>query len=65
MLLIAAGRDHTVPAVVVRGAHRLYAGSRARTDLQTYPDRGHSAPFDHGWRQLADDSLAWLAARDL
>ncbi|RSM51350.1 hypothetical protein DMB66_42020 [Actinoplanes sp. ATCC 53533] len=21
---------------------------------------GHSAPFDHGWRALADDALGWL-----
>jgi len=61
LLLIANGKDHTVPAVVVRGAHRLYGSSNARTDLVTYLDRGHSAPFDHGWRDLADDALTWLA----
>ncbi|WP_250031235.1 alpha/beta hydrolase [Paractinoplanes maris] len=62
LLMIANGRDHTVPEVVVRGAHRLYAGSRARTDLVTFPDRGHSAPLDHGWRELADTTLSWIGA---
>jgi len=60
LLLIANGMDHTVPAVVVRGAHRLYARGGSPADLRTYEDRGHSAPFDHGWRELADDTLAWL-----
>ncbi|MFI5937948.1 alpha/beta hydrolase [Actinoplanes sp. NPDC051494] len=61
LLLLAAGRDHTVPASVVRAASRLYAGSRATTQLRTYDDRGHSAPFDHGWRPLAEDTLSWLS----
>jgi len=65
LLLVAAGRDHTVPAVVVRGAHKLYARGGAPADLRTYEDRGHSAPFDHGWRELADDTLAWLDERGL
>ncbi|WP_255658506.1 alpha/beta hydrolase [Actinoplanes sp. L3-i22] len=61
LLLMANGQDHTVPEVVVKAAHRLYATSPATTDLITYSDRGHSAPFDHGWRAVADDTLAWLA----
>jgi non-heme chloroperoxidase len=65
LLMIAGRKDHTVPAVVVRAAHRLYAASRARTDLLEYPDRGHSIPFDHGWREVADDVLAWLARQSL
>ena len=60
LLLMAAGKDHTVPAVVVREAFRLYARSPATSDITSYGDRGHSAPFDHGWRALADDALGWL-----
>lgn len=65
LLMIAAGKDHTVPASVVTATHKLYAGSAAVTDLWTYDDRGHTAPFDHGWRELADDTLAWLARQSL
>ena len=65
LLLIANGRDHTVPAVVVRGAHRLYARGGSPADLHTYEDRGHSAPFDHGWREVANDTLVWLDDRGL
>lgn len=65
LLLVAAGRDHTVPAVVVRGAHRLYQRTGAPADLRTYADRGHSSPFDDGWREVADDTLAWLQTNGL
>ena len=65
LLLIANGKDHTVPAVVVRGAQRLYARGGSPAELRTYEDRGHSAPFDHGWRELADDTLGWLDAQGL
>jgi non-heme chloroperoxidase len=65
LLLMAAGKDHTVPATVVRAAHKLYAKSDADTELIAYPERGHSAPFDHGWKTLADDSLDWLTRRGL
>ncbi|MBB2946595.1 pimeloyl-ACP methyl ester carboxylesterase [Actinoplanes lutulentus] len=64
LLMVAAGRDHTVPAVVVRAAHRLYAGSAARTDITCHPDRGHSGVFDHGWRELADEALSWVRSLD-
>ncbi|MET9249902.1 alpha/beta hydrolase [Nonomuraea sp. NPDC003709] len=65
LLLIAAAKDHTVPAVVVKAAHKLYAASNADTELVEYPERGHSAPFDRGWRTLADATLDWLARRGL
>ncbi|MFJ3671075.1 alpha/beta hydrolase [Streptomyces sp. NPDC090106] len=65
LLLIAAGQDHTVPAVVVQGAHKLYVRGGAQVDLRTYDDRGHSAPFDRGWRDLAEDTLSWLEVQGL
>ncbi|MGW6016188.1 alpha/beta hydrolase [Streptomyces sp. NPDC055210] len=60
LLLVAAGQDHTVPSVVVRQTHQLYARGGGAAELRTYEDRGHSAPFDHGWLELAQDTLTWL-----
>jgi pimeloyl-ACP methyl ester carboxylesterase len=60
LLVIGGGEDHTVPEVVARAAYRLYAGSGATTDYHSFPDRGHSLVFDHGWREIADYTLAWL-----
>lgn len=65
LLFIAGGKDHTVPEVVVTAAHGLYKTSTATTDLKVFPDRGHSLVFDHGWREIADTSLAWLHGQGL
>lgn len=65
LLIIAGGRDHTVPAVVAKAAYKLYAGSGAITDFHEFPDRGHSLVFDHGWREVADVTLDWLRRQGL
>ena len=60
LLLIAGGRDHTVPASVTRSTHKLYRNSAAVTDFQEFPDRGHSLALDGGWREVANAALGWL-----
>lgn len=64
-LLITGGSlDHTVPLSTARAAHRLYRRSEAVTDFHEFEGRGHSLTIDHGWRDVADVSLAWLAHHD-
>ena len=63
LLLISGGHDHTVPASIVRATRKQYHRSPAITDLQEFNDRGHSLTIDHGWREIADDVLSWLAQR--
>ena len=65
LLLIAGGKDNTVPESVVRAAHGLYRDSTAVTDLAVFPDRGHSLVFDARWRQVADRAVDWLATQGL
>jgi non-heme chloroperoxidase len=65
LLIIGGGKDHTVPEVVAPAAYELYSGSGAVTSYQVFPDRGHSLAFDHGWREVADFTLSWLARQDL
>lgn len=60
LLLVAGGRDHTVPESVTKSTLRQYRHSSARTELITFPDRGHSLTVDHGWRQVAETSVDWL-----
>ncbi|MBS1690824.1 MAG: alpha/beta hydrolase [Actinobacteria bacterium] len=63
-LLITGGTaDHTVPFVSARAAHKLYRKSAAITDFHEFEGRGHSLTVDHGWRDVADTSLAWLTRR--
>ncbi|KQM59508.1 alpha/beta hydrolase [Agreia sp. Leaf210] len=65
LLLIAGGRDHTVPETVVDATLRQYRDSNAVTELITFTDRGHSLTIDHGWNQLATEILIWLRQQSL
>ncbi len=63
-LLITGGTaDHTVPLVSAKAAHGLYEKSSAITDFHEFSGRGHSLTIDHGWRDVADTALAWMARR--
>ena len=65
-LLITAGTaDHTVPYASAKAAHRLYEKSGAVTDFHEFEGRGHSLTIDHGWRDVADTALAWMARRNV
>ena len=63
LLLIAGGHDHTVPAAITRSTRKLYHKSPAVTDLREFNDRGHSLTIDHGWREIAEETLGWLGQR--
>jgi len=63
LLLIAGEVDHIVPPAVTRATFKLYQKSSALTELRELPGRGHSLTIDHGWREVAETSLSWLAAR--
>jgi pimeloyl-ACP methyl ester carboxylesterase len=65
LLITAGGKDHTVPPSVSRTTARLYRKSSAVTELEEFPDRGHSLTIDSGWRDVADAVLAWLGDLDL
>lgn len=65
LLLIASGKDHTVPESVTRSTLKQYRHSEAVTDLTTFDDRGHSLVIDSGWREVADTCLTWLQKHGL
>ncbi|MFC6085824.1 alpha/beta hydrolase [Sphaerisporangium aureirubrum] len=65
LLLIAGGMDHTVPVAVTKATLKQYRHSTAITELQVFPGRGHSLTVDHGWREVADACLTWLARNGL
>ena len=60
LLLIAGGKDHTVPQAISRSTLKQYRHSTATTELVTFADRGHSLVIDHGWGEVAETSLNWL-----
>ena len=63
LLLITGGKDHTVPEAVTRATLKQYRHSDAVTDILEFPDRAHSLTIDHGWREVAEATLAWLKDR--
>jgi pimeloyl-ACP methyl ester carboxylesterase len=65
LLLIMGGQDHTVPEAVTKSTLKQYRHSEAVTDILEFPDRAHSLTIDHGWRDVADATLAWLAKQEL
>jgi pimeloyl-ACP methyl ester carboxylesterase len=65
LLLIAGGKDHTVPENVVRAALKQYRHSHAVTDIVNFPDKAHSLTIDAGWREVAEASLTWLKEQNL
>ena len=61
LLLIAGEKDHTVPRSVVAAAYKLQKNNPAFTEFHEIPNRGHSLVIDHGWSEVADITLAFIA----
>lgn len=61
LLLIAGEQDHTVPLAVVKAAYKLQQYNPAVTEFREIPGRGHSLTIDHGWRDVAEIALAFIA----
>ena len=65
VLLIAGGKDHTVPPVLVKSALRQYHQSKAASELKEFGGRGHSLVIDSGWQEIAEYCLGWLRSKGL
>jgi pimeloyl-ACP methyl ester carboxylesterase len=65
LLLIMGGKDNTVPEAVTKATLKQYRHSEATTDLLEFADRAHSLTIDHGWADVADACLSWLADQGL
>ena len=65
LLLMAGGKDHTIPPAITHSECKKYRHSDAVTELHEFPERAHSLTIDSGWREVADVALAWLARQSL
>ena len=64
LLLTSGTEDHTVPKVVTVAVAKLYADNTSSvTEYHEYEGKGHSLTMDAGWRDVADDVLAWLESK--
>ncbi|MCU1505010.1 MAG: alpha/beta hydrolase [Ilumatobacteraceae bacterium] len=63
LLIIGAGKDHTVPASISESAFKRYAKATTDNEYRELPDRGHSLCLDHGWAGVADVAATWLTSK--
>lgn len=53
LLMISGDEDHTVPYAITRASYDKQKRAKTVTELETFPNRGHSLTIDPGWRELA------------
>src|SRR6266704_911286 len=61
LLLISGEYDHTVPWAITHASYKQQEKNPGVTEIQEIPDRAHSLTIDHGWREVAETALAFIA----
>ena len=60
-LLIVSGEfDHVVPRAMTTAAFKLQGRNENKTEFVEIPGRGHSLVIDHGWKEVAEQSLKFI-----
>jgi alpha-beta hydrolase superfamily lysophospholipase len=65
LLILAGGRNRTVPPASSRSVARRYESAQGITEYREFEDRGHSLVVDAGWPEIADYVLGWLAFQSI
>jgi non-heme chloroperoxidase len=60
LLIISGEKDNTVPWAVANAAFKQQQHNQGVTEIREMPNRGHALTIDHGWREVADTSLAFI-----
>ena len=61
LLIIGGEVDHTVPVRPTEQAFKIQSKNPGLTEIVIMPNRGHSLTIDHGWAEVAQTSLDFLA----
>jgi len=61
LLIISGEYDHTVPWAIAHASYKQQEKNPGVTEIHEMPDRGHSLTIDHGWREVAETTLAFIA----
>jgi non-heme chloroperoxidase len=61
LLIISGEHDHTVPWAIAHASYKQQERNPGVTEIHVIPNRGHSLTIDHGWREVADVALAFVA----
>ncbi len=60
LLILDGEQDHVVPWAIANSSYKRQKRNEGVTEIAKIPDRGHSLTIDHGWREVADTSLAFV-----
>jgi pimeloyl-ACP methyl ester carboxylesterase len=60
LLIIGGENDHTVPPAITNASYKIQAKNPGVTEYVVIPGRGHSLTIDSGWREVADEALAFI-----
>jgi pimeloyl-ACP methyl ester carboxylesterase len=60
LLLLSGEKDHTVPWAITNASYKQQQDNNAVTEITEMPGRGHALTIDHGWRDVAENALAFV-----
>ena len=60
LLIVSGEKDHTVPWAIANASFRQQQLNPGLTEIVEMPNRGHSLVIDSGWREVADQALAFV-----
>ena len=60
LLIIGGENDHTVPPAITNASYKIQSRNSGVTEEIIIPGRGHSLTIDSGWREVADEALAFV-----
>jgi non-heme chloroperoxidase len=60
LLIVDGEKDHTVPWAIANASFKKQRRNKGVTEIVKVPGRGHSLTIDHGWREVADQALAFV-----
>ncbi len=61
LLIISGEHDNTVPWAIAHASYKQQEKNPGVTEIHEMPNRGHSLTIDHGWREVAETALAFIA----
>jgi pimeloyl-ACP methyl ester carboxylesterase len=61
LLIIQGENDHTVPWAIGQAAFKRERRNPGVTEMVKIPNRGHALTIDHGWREVAQTALDFIA----
>jgi non-heme chloroperoxidase len=60
LLIFTGEEDHAVPPAMSKAAFKKQSQNPGVTEHIEMPHRGHSLTIDHGWREVAENALAFV-----